>query len=207
MDPRRPVDAAARCVDLADPGGQACVLERPRATACAPARRESPTGETSSTRHISVIECSAFFAAMNPKILTGSRSPWRRRPRLFSGSRAPRRGPGSRAAAGAAPRARRVVRPSALPSSTSSWRAQLRSDCGEQPSSRASCGIGRPLELQQPHRLTPGTPANTAASLASTDILPARPDGPAVRCPRNRGNSIGSQSASARSCRICSRRA
>ena len=29
---------------------------------------------------------------MNPKTVTGSRCPWRRRPRLFSGSRAPRRG-------------------------------------------------------------------------------------------------------------------
>jgi hypothetical protein len=32
------------------------------------------------------------------------------------------------------------VRPSALPSSTSIWRLQLRSDCGEHPSSSASCG-------------------------------------------------------------------
>jgi hypothetical protein len=32
------------------------------------------------------------------------------------------------------------VRPSALPSSTSSWLAQFLSDCGEHPSSAASCG-------------------------------------------------------------------
>src|SRR3954468_24823059 len=38
------------------------------------------------------------------------------------------------------------VKPSASPASTSTWRDQLRSDCSEQPSSRASCGIGRPLE-------------------------------------------------------------
>jgi uncharacterized membrane protein len=37
-----------------------------------------PERETPSTRHISLIECSAFFAAMNRKILTGSRRPWRR---------------------------------------------------------------------------------------------------------------------------------
>src|SRR5438034_2209693 len=35
--------------------------------------------------------------------------------------------------------------PSALPSSTSSWTDQLRNDCGETPSSRASCGTERPL--------------------------------------------------------------
>jgi hypothetical protein len=32
---------------------------------------------------MSLIECSAFFAAINPKILTESRCPWRRRPPLF----------------------------------------------------------------------------------------------------------------------------
>src|SRR3954451_7658700 len=39
------------------------------------------------------------------------------------------------------------VRPSALPSSTSTWRDQFLSDCGEHPSSVASCGIDRPLVL------------------------------------------------------------
>src|SRR3954453_14577199 len=34
-------------------------------------------------RHMIWIECSARFAAMNRKILTGSRFPWRRRPPLF----------------------------------------------------------------------------------------------------------------------------
>ena len=36
-----------------------------------------------STRHISLIQCSAFLASTNPKTSTGSCSPRRRRPRLF----------------------------------------------------------------------------------------------------------------------------
>src|SRR3954469_25674816 len=134
------------------------------------------------------IECSAFFAAMNPKIVTGSRCPWRRRPLLFSGCRAPRRGSGSRVAGDATPRAR----PWSGPQLHRRRRRPGATSCeATAPSSpthtRAAGSAGHWTATAGPPR--PGTPSNTAASLASTDILSGRPVGTAVRCPRNRGNS------------------
>jgi hypothetical protein len=89
---------------------------------------------------------------MNPNTATGSRSLWRRRPRLFQDlallgakirfSRRSRRNSSHSS----------LLRPGALPSSTSTWRLQFRNDCGETPSSFDSCGIERPLE-QQAHGL------------------------------------------------------
>ena len=91
------------------------------------------------------IECSAFLAATNRKILTGSRFPWRRRPPLFLGFRAPRSRSAARGEDDAAPHARRSSSPPQRPSSTCNWCAQLRNDCGETPSSAAICGTGLPL--------------------------------------------------------------
>lgn len=46
-----------------------------------------------------------------------------------------------------------VLKPGCSPASTSSWRSQLRSDCGETPSSTASCGIaGRYFAATGPPR-------------------------------------------------------
>ena len=102
-----------------------------------------------------VIECSAFFAAMNPKIAHRvSLSLAKKAAAFFKMSRSSARIRFSRRSRRSSSRSS-VVRPSASPSSTSTWRDQLRSDCSEQPSSRASCGIGRPLDLQQPDRLGP----------------------------------------------------
>ena len=90
---------------------------------------------------------SSPYAAMNVNTLTVSDRRTRRRPRLFfrisrssvtTRSSRRRRRNSSRSS---------LIRPAALPSSTSIWRAQLRSDCGEHPSSRASCGTERPLDL------------------------------------------------------------
>ena len=83
-----------------------------------------------------------------------------------------------------------MVRPSALPSSTSSWRDQLRSDCGEHPSSAASCGTDRPLRPQQLDRLAAELQRIRRGLRHGQTSSAAGPDGPAIKCPRNRGNSI-----------------
>src|SRR3954447_4760267 len=95
---------------------------------------------TPSTRHIVLIECSAFFAATNRKITAGSRCPWRRRPRLSEDLALLDEDPVLTAQA---PQVLALNRgqPLGLASSTSTRRDQLRSDCGEHPSSRESCAI------------------------------------------------------------------
>src|SRR5215218_5353685 len=145
MHARRPVDLAVVLVDLADPDGQPLVLERPLAgLACLPgvkARTADLQGAAHDRdrvlgllrgdepehahrlRSSDAKKAAAFFKFSRSSVTTRSS---RRKRRSSSRSS--------------------ELRPAALPSSTSSWRAQLRSDCGEQPSSRASWGTGRPLE-------------------------------------------------------------
>src|SRR5215211_868342 len=138
------------------------------------------------------IECSAFFAAMNPKILTGSRCPWQRRPPLFSGCRAPQRGSDSRAATDAAPHARPRSGPQPHRSRPRPGATSSAVTAPSTPAHAPAAGsAGHWSATSGPPQ--PGTPSNTAVSLASTDILSARPDGPAIRCPRNRGNSRRSE--------------
>src|SRR5215211_4302501 len=138
------------------------------------------------------IECSAFFAAMNPKILTGSRCPWQRRPPLFSGCRAPQRGSDSRAATDAAPHARPRSGPQPHRSRPRPGATSSAVTAPSTPAHAPAAGsAGHWSATSGPPQ--PGTPSNTAVSLASTDILSARPDGPAIRCPRNRGNSTPAQ--------------
>ena len=165
-----------------------------RASSSAARRRRPPRpgvkarAADPSTRHMIVIECSAFFAAMNRKTLTGSRSPWRRRPPLFSGSRAPRRATLTSRRNRRSSSRSSLLRPGAVPSSTSSWLRpvpqRLRRDA--QLDARAAGPTDRCSATAAPP--PGGTPTNTAGSLASTDILPDRANS-VSRCPPKRGNS------------------
>jgi hypothetical protein len=147
----------------------------------------NPERLTPSTRHIVLTACSALFAAMNSNTVTESCRRWRRRPRPFQDVALFGQHP---VLAAQPPQLLALVagQPCGLALVDVELTRPVLSDCGEHPSSRASCGIVRPLE-RTTARLPDGTPTNTAGSMASTDILPGQPHGSAVRCPRDRGNS------------------
>ena len=192
VDPRRAVDAAALAVDLADPLGQPRVLERRAATAAAASRRESRSGRPRARGTSIAIECSAFSAAMNPN--TAHRVPpslAKKAAAFFRISRssasdpvlAPQPAQLLALVAGQTRRLALVDLELARPVTQ-----RLRRDT--QLDARAAEPTGRSSATTAPPR--DGTPSDTAGSSASTDILSDRPDGPAIRCPRNRGNSSDS---------------
>jgi hypothetical protein len=91
-----------------------------------------------------VIECSAFLAAMKANTVSGACPRPRRRPLHFK-DLALLGQDLDLASQPAQLLALVLLRPSALPSSTSLWATQFRSEPSETPSSLAICGTARPL--------------------------------------------------------------
>ena len=76
-----------------------------------------------------------------------------------------------------------VRRASTSPASASTSRDQLRNDCFRRPGSRASCGIGRPLDRSN-RTASARSSFEYGGAVASTDVVSARPVGTAVGSPR-----------------------
>ena len=80
-----------------------------------------------------------------------------------------------------------------MPSSTASWRLQLRSDCGETPSSEASCGIDRPLVRNS--RTASWRNSNEYGWILGINGHPSRPRTLSQQVSTVAGNSSGARSA------------
>src|SRR5215204_4792678 len=146
MDPGRPIDLSIGAVDLADALGQPRVLERPRRSRPALPGVKARAADAQHAAHrldrvlgllrrdepedhrrlsLSLAKKAAAFLRISRSSVSVRTSRRNRR----NSSRSSQ------------------VSPSRRPSSMSTWRAQLRSDCGETPSSRASTGTDLPLRL------------------------------------------------------------
>ncbi len=143
-DPRRAIDAAALAVQLTDPFGQPRVLERTR-----PGRplRPGVIAGAADLEHTAHDHDRVRGLLRSDEPVRAHRVPPSRAKKAAAFFRISRSSASTRFS-------RRNLRsssrsaelsPSALPSSTSSWTNQLRNDCADTPSSRASCGTERPL--------------------------------------------------------------
>src|SRR5215207_10320291 len=146
VDHGRSVDLAVLAVDLADALAQPLVLERPRG------RLASGPGVIARPRDLQHA-AHRLDGVLGP--LRGDEPEHRHRVPLslakkaaafFKISRSSARIRFSRRSRRSSSRSS-LLRPSRRPSSMSIWRAQLRSDCGETPSSEASTGTDLPLRL------------------------------------------------------------
>src|SRR5215218_2189288 len=147
VNARTAVDLAVDPVDLTDALDQPLVLERPRA-----GRALGPS-VIARTRHAEYPAQSADRVAGllridepedHRRVLSSCAA--RKAAAFFKISRSSARIRFSRRSRRNSSRSS-LLRPSRRPSSMSIWRAQLRSDCGETPSSRASPGTDLPLRL------------------------------------------------------------
>ena len=179
------IDAAEALVDLGDPGGQALILKRPRGRLArlpgvkpGPAHAQDPAhdrdrvlgllrrDEPEDPHRVSLSlakKAAAFFRISR----SSARIRFSRRSRRNS----------SRSS---------VVRPSACPRRRRPGATSCAATAPSSPAHAPTAGpAGHWTAANGPPQ--PGTPSNTAVSLASTDILSGRPVGTAIRCPRNRG--------------------
>src|SRR5215217_2220924 len=146
VDARRPIDAPEPLMDLGDPDGQALILDRPRRRlARLPGMKSRPADiEHAAHDRDRVLGLLRGDEPEDPHRVSLSLA--KKAAAFFRMSRSSARIRFSRRSRRSSSRSS-VVKPSALPSSTSTWRDQFRNDCSEHPSSRANCGIGRPLDL------------------------------------------------------------
>src|SRR5438445_4695943 len=131
-------------MELADPGGQPGVLKRarpqrplPPGVIAGPADPEDATDDRDRVRGL-LRGDEPIDAHPVPPSLAKKAAAFLRISRSSARTRFSRRSRRSSSRSA-------ELSPSALPSSTSSWTDQFRSDCGDTPSSRASCGTERPL--------------------------------------------------------------